>query len=204
MGNEATCECEWNGSRHNVNALLEPPHLILRGEIRRRLPLDETRSRSTVNGDQLSFSFKVNVSPLRSAALWLRSGPRGSPLHPPASSKSWASPRTPWYAWIGPSNDPAVQEALSAARAVTDLHPDLILARINTLAELKLALRTAAAQLAARVPIWFIYPKGRVTLSPKMMFVPNLWRPASSTPRSAPSPPLSPRCASSVAVTTAC
>lgn len=62
---------------------------------------------------------------------------------------------------IGPSDDPAVQEALSAARAVTDLHPDLILARINTLAELKLALRTAAAQLADRVPIWFIYPKGR-------------------------------------------
>src|SRR5947207_12512726 len=38
MGRESECECECSGTRGRVKALLEPPDLILRGEIRRRIP----------------------------------------------------------------------------------------------------------------------------------------------------------------------
>ncbi len=41
MGREATCMCEWNGEMARVKALIEPPELILRGEIRRRLLFSE-------------------------------------------------------------------------------------------------------------------------------------------------------------------
>jgi hypothetical protein len=62
---------------------------------------------------------------------------------------------------IGAVDDDALRPALAAAKSVRDDGPDLILARVNTAAELAHALRVAAKQLAARVPIWFIYPKGK-------------------------------------------
>lgn len=39
MGREATCTCDWNGIQAEVKALIEPPELILRGAIRRRIPI---------------------------------------------------------------------------------------------------------------------------------------------------------------------
>ena len=62
---------------------------------------------------------------------------------------------------IGAVDDDALRAALSSAKAVAEKNADLIVARVNTPDELAQALRTTAKQLAARVPIWFIYPKGR-------------------------------------------
>jgi hypothetical protein len=58
-------------------------------------------------------------------------------------------------------DDDQLRAALSQARAVADKDPDLILARVDTPEELATSLRTTAKQLAARIPIWFIYPKGK-------------------------------------------
>jgi hypothetical protein len=62
---------------------------------------------------------------------------------------------------IGPVDDDAIQTAIAAAKAVASRQADLILARVNTTSELADALRVTAKQLAARVPVWFIYPKGK-------------------------------------------
>ena len=43
---------------------------------------------------------------------------------------------------------------------VSQTKGDLILARVDTPADLKAALVKAAGQLAAGIPIWFIYRKG--------------------------------------------
>jgi hypothetical protein len=62
---------------------------------------------------------------------------------------------------IGPLDDEPLRTALSTAKSIADKHADLILARVNTPEELANALRVTADQLAARAPIWFIYPKGK-------------------------------------------
>jgi hypothetical protein len=62
---------------------------------------------------------------------------------------------------VGPVDDDQLRAVLSEARAVADKDPDLILARVDTPEELATSLRTTAKQLAARIPIWFIYPKGK-------------------------------------------
>src|SRR5579863_8478658 len=38
MGREAACQCNWAGTTAPVKALLETSELILRGEIRKRVP----------------------------------------------------------------------------------------------------------------------------------------------------------------------
>jgi hypothetical protein len=45
----------WNGDRHQVKALLEPPKLILRGELRHRISFAKISSLKAV-GDYLAFS----------------------------------------------------------------------------------------------------------------------------------------------------
>jgi hypothetical protein len=55
MGREATCTCEWNGKKCTVKALVEPPELILRGELRRRVPIAKMQS-IKAECDQLRFT----------------------------------------------------------------------------------------------------------------------------------------------------
>src|ERR1700733_6390372 len=56
MGREANCVCTWNGEAARVKALLEPPDLILRGEIRRRMPFKQLRH-VRAERDVLRFAF---------------------------------------------------------------------------------------------------------------------------------------------------
>jgi hypothetical protein len=160
MGREAECACEWNGARYSVKALLEPPDLILRGSLRRRLSFSGLKQ-VLADGDTLRFVFEGEAFALvlggALASKWVT-----ALTNPPASlpRKLGISPDTV-VRMIGPEDDEALREALSAAKGTDDKNPDLILARVNTPAELARALRASAKQLASRVPIWFIYPKGK-------------------------------------------
>ncbi len=75
MGREATCMCEWNGEMARVKALIEPPELILRGEIRRRLPFPELRQ-LRAEGGALRFKFGRDVVTLKldtkTAEKWVK------------------------------------------------------------------------------------------------------------------------------------
>jgi hypothetical protein len=61
---------------------------------------------------------------------------------------------------IGPVDDAALKTVLSSAKQISSAKGDLILARVDTPADLKAALKKAANQLNAGVPIWLIYRKG--------------------------------------------
>jgi len=160
MGREAECACEWNGSLHNVKALLEPPDLILRGALRRRLPFSRLKQ-VRIDGDRLCFVFEgenfalVLGKPLASKWVATLTTP------PPSVAKKLGISPDVVVRTIGPMDDDALREAVSAAKGKDDKNPDLILARVNTPAELEDVLRQTAKQLAGRVPIWLIYPKGR-------------------------------------------
>jgi hypothetical protein len=159
MGREAQCVCIWNGEKCNVKALLEPPELILRGEIRRRLPFSKMKS-IKADGHLLHFKFATD-----SVSLELRSAMAAkwadALLKPPPTlaKKLGITPETT-VRTIGPMDDPALKKALEDAKNISQLNGELILARIDTPADLHAALVKAADQLKAGVPIWFIYRKG--------------------------------------------
>ena len=70
MGREAKCICTWNGKKSSVKALLEPPELIVRGEMRRRIPFAKMQK---VKADG---EVKTNLSSCRWAAPWRQNGLR--------------------------------------------------------------------------------------------------------------------------------
>src|SRR5215831_9343907 len=159
MGREAQCICIWNGRKSEVKALLEPPELILRGEIRKRIPYAKMQG-VRGDGDLLRFTFEgedIALSLGKSmAAKWAE-----ALLKPPPTlaKKLGITPeKTVWM--IGSADDAALKGALAEARAISKKRGDLILARVDTRVDLQSALTKTADQLDDGVPIWFIYRKG--------------------------------------------
>lgn len=159
MGLESPSICEASGRKTAVKALIEPPDLILRGETRRRFPISSLQQ-VRAEGDRLLFTFQGEHFALTlgiaRASKWVKALTTSQPslakkLGISADSVVWT---------IGPIDDEALQAALAAAGGIRDKDADLIVARVNSPADLARALQSAAGQLAARVPIWLIYPKG--------------------------------------------
>ena len=160
MGREAECEVVCNGSRARVKALIEPPELILRGELRRRLPLSGLKD-VRAEGETLRFASGAEKFFLPVGAALAQKWVKLLTSPPPTLAKKLGISADTVVRMIGAVDDDALRTVLASAKMVGDKDPDLILARVNSAQELSAALRSAAKQLAARVPIWFIYPKGR-------------------------------------------
>ncbi len=160
MGREAQCVCECNGAVTRVKALIEPPELILRGELRRRLPFSGLR-RVRAEGEMLRFVAGAETFSLALGSGTAQKWVKAITTPPPTLAKKLGINGEVVVRTIGAVDDDALRSALASAQAVGDKNAGLLLARVNTPAELAGALRKAAKQLAERVPIWFIYPKGR-------------------------------------------
>ena len=161
MGREAQCVCECDGAVTRVKALIEPPELILRGELRRRLPFSGLR-RVRAEGELLRFVAGAETFSLALGSGTAQKWVKAITTPPPTLAKKLGINGEVVGRTIGAvDDDDVLRGALASARAVGDKNAGLILARVNTPAELAGALRKAAKQLAERVPIWFIYPKGR-------------------------------------------
>jgi hypothetical protein len=160
MGLEAESTCESNGRKTTVKALIEPPDLILRGQARRRIPISGLQQ-VHAEGDRLLFTFQSERFALTlgsaRAAKWVKA----LTTPPPSLAKKLGISADTIVRVIGPADDEALQAALSAAGGIRDNDAGLILARVDSPADLAGALRASAGQLAARVPIWLIYPKGK-------------------------------------------
>jgi hypothetical protein len=159
LGREALCTCTWNGKKHQVKALLEPPELILRGDIRQRMPFARLENLKT-KGNLLLFSFEGDSVGLHLGSAVAAKWAEAIEKPPPTLAKKLGISSETTVRMIGPADDPALVAALSEARALSQTNGDLIVARVDTPAELASALNKSAIQLAAAVPIWFVYRKG--------------------------------------------
>lgn len=141
-----------------MTALLEPPELILRGDLRARIPFSKL-SLAEVEGENLVFSFEGNSVRLelgRAAGKWAEALLKP----PPTLAKKLGIRAQTTVMMIGPVDDAQLKEALKEAKAVSKSKGDLMLARVETPADLRAALAKAAGQLASGVPLWMIYRKG--------------------------------------------
>jgi hypothetical protein len=159
MGREARCTCIWNGEKSNVKAQLEPPELILRGEIRRRVPFSKMKS-VRAEGDLLQFKFEGGAVSLELGSAMAANWADALLKPPPTLAKKLGITPETTVRMIGPVDDVSLKGALAEAKDVSSRKGELILARVETPSELHSALIKAADQLTAGVPIWFIYRKG--------------------------------------------
>jgi hypothetical protein len=159
MGREAICACMWDGNRHQVKALLEPPELLLRGELRHRIPFAKISSLEA-GDDYLTFSFDGHSVRLQLGSTMAQKWVDAIVKPPPSLAKKLGISSEITVRMIGPVDDSALKAALAEAKTALQSKGDLILARVDTPADLKAALAKAASQLKSGVPIWFIYRKG--------------------------------------------
>jgi hypothetical protein len=164
MGREANCICEWNSTgtpaqTARVKALIEPPELILRGEIKRRIPIAQMKQ-VAAQGARLRFraegeSFSLELGEAQ-AARWAQ-----ALLKPPPTlaHKLGIVPGCTVRV-LGTIDDEALSEALSGARVTTRGAVDVIVARVSTRAQIADVWKKAAAQVAGGAALWMVYPKG--------------------------------------------
>jgi hypothetical protein len=159
MGREAICLCDWNGEVARVKALLEPPELIFRGEIRKRLPFSGMRQ-VRAEGGALRFKFGGDLVALKLDAAAAEKWAKAILTPPPnLAMKLGITPEsTVWV--IGTVDDASLETALGEAGTAARKGADVIVARVKTAAELARAFKSAAKETSSGVPIWIVYTKG--------------------------------------------
>ena len=159
MGREAICECDWAGTTAKVKVLLESTELIVRGDIRKRVPFNKLRNVEVQSGwlrfndgrDEVQILLGIPAAEKWAAAI------KAPPA--PLARKLGITPQSV-VRTIGDVSDEALKEALAEAAQISAKNPDLIVACVDTPGSLAAALRAAKPQLLKSIPIWLVYPKG--------------------------------------------
>ncbi|TWB63357.1 hypothetical protein [Nitrospirillum viridazoti] len=163
MGLEAVCHATWAGGAGErgageVKALLESRELILRGEVRRTVPVAAITA-VTVEGDDLVLSTPDGPLILTLGADAATRWARKLTTPPPSlAQKLGVGPATPVLV-IGTVDDPALAEALAGAVATTPAEACLALAVVRNAADLERAVAAHAA-LPPSAALWLIHGKG--------------------------------------------
>jgi len=159
MGREATCKCDWAGTTAEVKVLLEPPDLIVRGEMRKRVPISSLKRVEAQSG-WLRFNTGREQVQLFLGTPMAEKWATAIKTPPPTLARKLGITDKSIVRTIGDIRDEALNEALSEAAQISAKNPDLIVAYVDTPESLAATLREAKAQLAKSTPVWLVYPKG--------------------------------------------
>ncbi len=160
MGREANCICEVNGQSARVKALIESPELILRGEIRQRIPLAKITDLKT-DGPFLQFKFGAEKFALalgaETASKWVQTLRKPAPTL--AAKLGITSDST--IMTIGKVDDEVLRSALSEGQITPHGNVDVIVACVNTRAELESAFERSLKLVLDGTSLWIVYRKGK-------------------------------------------
>lgn len=155
MGREALARVAIGAEQGEVKALLEGQELILRGAVRRRFARDAVHDVAATDG-VLTFAcageeVRLVLGP-GIAEAWQR-----ALLAPPPSLRAKLGLESGATAVVlGCCDDPALAAALAGVTTAQADVADLVVARIDSPAELGQARAVAAGR-----PLWVVYPKGK-------------------------------------------
>ncbi len=156
MGLEAETTCTVSGKIFAVKALLESTELILRGALKRKLPIAALKH-VTVKNTALTFtaegeSFALALGAAKSAA-WAKK----IAAPPPSLAKKLGISVEAMAFVIGAHDDAELDAALKGNTTATPKQAALFIAVVRSEAELDAALK---AYGKAQVPLWLINFKG--------------------------------------------
>ena len=157
MGREAEALCHWAGTSGQAHILLESSEIILRGEVRARIPRASIRSFKADGGDlTVDAAAGRLVAELGGtlAASWAAALAKPPPS---LASKLGVGPGTPAFV-MGDLSDAALAAALTGAIVATAASARQIVAVLLSPTDLTAALTLAAALSA--LPVWCVYAKG--------------------------------------------
>lgn len=159
MGREALCHCRWGGQSAEVKALLETHELILRGELKKKVPIADLKD---VQTDSEDLVFKVGRESValtlgqKEAASWEK-----KIKTPPPSLKDKLGLKDDAKALvIGPVKDPVLVAALKGATTKSPAKAAMALASIESEKDLLQAIKACPKE----APIWIVYRKGKTAV----------------------------------------
>lgn len=159
MGREANCSCTWGRESGVCKVLLEPPDIILRGEVRRKAAI---ASLTQLRLEREALCFSASGQPVELALGAVQSERWLKALRAPATTlaaKLAIKPGT-LVCVLGEPEDPALEEAIACGALASAREADLLIAVVREAD----ALHKAFGQWARcpqQPPIWIVYPKGR-------------------------------------------
>jgi class 3 adenylate cyclase len=142
-----------------VKALLETGELILRGEIRRRVPFSEITS-VTAQSDSLRFRVGREAVELVLGAAMAAKWAEVITTPPPSLARKLGINGGTVVRVVGDIEDEDLIGALAEAARVTALGANLMVACVDTPESLHAAYRQAREALKEGAPIWVVYAKG--------------------------------------------
>jgi len=158
MGREATCQCQWGAESGQCKVVLETSELIVRGPIRRRMPIASLTKVST-QGNDLRFHVAEDTVTLTLGATLAKSWAKKIATPPPTLAAKLGISSQSNLLIVGDCADEELKAALEAAATTESKNPDLILAHVRTVGDLNHAL-DLYAKIPSHPPIWIVYPKG--------------------------------------------
>lgn len=159
MGREATCKCDWAGTTAEVRVLLETTELVVRGDIRKRVPINKLENVEALSGS-LQFNMGRDQVQLFLGAPMAQKWATAIKTPPPSLARKLGITNKSTIQTIGEIEDQALTDALAEAAQISAKNPNMIVAYVDTPEALAAVLREAKAQLLKSTPIWFVYPKG--------------------------------------------
>jgi hypothetical protein len=165
MGREATVQCQWAEESGLCKVLLESHELIVRGGLRRRVPIsslkdvtvEDERLRFHVGDESVSFSLGSEL-----AQRWAKA----IATPPPSVAMKLGISRASRLLLLGEIEGDELRNAIAEAGAVDGKNADLIVAAVKARHDLELVLRQLCDRLPKRQselpPLWIVYPKGSV------------------------------------------
>jgi hypothetical protein len=158
MGREAVCLCNWGGQSADAKVLLETHELIVRGAIRRLVPIASLTDVAVHEG-QLHFRSGEDDVALTLGQELAQSWARKIATPPPTLAVKLGIHGQSKVLVLGESESEELDAALAAAGTQTSKAPELIIIHAGTQIELDNALKRATAYVASPA-IWIVYRKG--------------------------------------------
>lgn len=159
MGREASCRCRWGTEEADVRVHLETHEMILRGGMRRKVPLS---SICDLVADTEGLTFRVDADCVKlnlggeAAARWAR-----AMLQPPSLASKLGILHGKRVKVLGTIEDEALKKALAQAGPARNSEPEIILILARTPEELDRFYMDCEVERNAGASIWIIYPKGK-------------------------------------------
>ena len=156
MGLEAETTCVHSGKSFAVKALLESTELILRGALKRKLPIAALKHVAVTN-TALTFEAEGEHYTLALGATKSAAWAKKIATSPPSLAKKLGLSETSMAFVIGPVDDAALANALRGHTAATPAEATFILAVLRSEADLAALLKVHGK---SALPLWLANIKG--------------------------------------------
>jgi hypothetical protein len=161
MGREATVQCRWADEAGLCKVLLETHELIVRGALRRRVPIADLQDVS-VKDEELHFRVDQDSVSLSLGSALAQRWAKAIATPPPSLASKLGISGASRLRVLGEIDSEELETAIAKAASTDGKRADLVLASVKSPLDLEQALDRLPKRPSDLPPLWIVYPKGNV------------------------------------------